>query len=197
MYPIACFLHGRGGLLIADIKDQKVRKVDLNNGIISTFAGTGAKEHTGDGEPASQAGIFGARAVCVDDSENTYICEREGNTIRKVNTEGIITKIAGTGEKGYTGDGGPALKATFNGPKAIRCTKDGNLLVVDTENHAIRIIDMTSLHIYTIAGGTIGPHGDSKKATEAGLSRPHGVVTSSTGMMYIADSENHRIRVVN
>ena len=197
MEPNDCFLDGRGGLLIADIKDQKVRKVDLNNGIISTFAGTGAKEHTGDGEPASQAGIFGARAVCVDDSGNTYICEREGNTIRKVNTEGIITKIAGTGEKGYTGDGGPALKATFNGPKAIRCTKDGNLLVVDTENHAIRIIDMTSLHIYTIAGGTIGPHGDSKKATEAGLSRPHGVVTSSTGMMYIADSENHRIRVVN
>lgn len=197
MEPNDCILDGNGGLLIADIKDQKVRKVDLNTGLISIFAGTGVKEHTGDGGLASQAGIFGARAVCVDDSGNTYICEREGNTIRKVDAAGIITRIAGTGEEGYTGDGGPALKATFNGPKAIRCTKEGNLLVVDTENHAIRLIDMDNLSICTIAGGSMGPHGDGKKATEAGLSRPHGVVTSSAGTMYIADSENHRIRMIN
>ena len=197
MEPNDCVLDGQGGLLIADVKDHKVRKVDLTSGIISTFAGTGVKEHTGDGGHASQAGIFGSRAICVDNSGNTYICEREGNTIRKVDAEGIITTIAGRSETGYTGDGGPAIKATFNGPKAIRCTQEGNLLVVDTENHAIRLVDVTNLNICTIAGGTKGSHGDGKEATEAGLSRPHGVTTSSAGTMYISDSENHRIRVVN
>ena len=108
---------------------------------MSTFAGTGEKVHNGDGGKASEAGIFGARAVCVDGRGNTYICEREGNTLRRIDADGIITTVAGTGAKGYTGDGGPAIDCEFNGPKAIRCDADGNVLIVDTENHAIRKYD--------------------------------------------------------
>jgi hypothetical protein len=200
--PNDCCLDGRGGLLIADVADWRIRRLDLKTGTIDTFAGSGRPktrpERTalGDGGPAQQAVIVGARAVCVDGRGNTYICEREGNAIRKVDARGIITTIAGTGEKGYGGDGGDARQATFNGPKAIRCDAQGNLYVVDTENHAVRRIDAHSNVVTTVAGGRKGPQGDGGDAVQAGLDRPHGCVIDSQGHIYIADSNNHRVRKV-
>ena len=191
--PNDCALDGAGGLLIADIQDQRVRRLDIQTGIMTTFAGTGEKVHSGDGGKATKAGIFGARAVCVDGKGNTFICEREGNCIRRVGSDGMITTVAGTGERGYSGDGGPAVEALFNGPKAIRCDRDGNVLIVDTENHAIRRVDIGTGAITTVAGG---PGGDGADPLKAGLARPHGVVADRQGGMYIADSENHRIRLV-
>lgn len=194
--PNDCALDGVGGLLITDIQDQRVRRLDLKTGVISTFAGTGEKVHNGDGGPAVEAGILGARAVCVDGQGNAYICEREGNRVRKVDATGFITTVAGTGERGYSGDGGPAMRATFNGPKALRCDPYGNVLVVDTENHAIRKIDVLDGTVSTVAGGRQGPGGDGGDPTLAGLARPHGVVSDANGGFYIADSENHRVRWV-
>lgn len=194
--PNDCILDGTGGLLIADVQDQRIRRLDIASGTMNTFAGTGEKEHTGDGGPASEAGIFGARAICVDGKGNTYVCEREGNTLRRIDPDGIITTVAGTGKQGYTGDGGPAIECEFNGPKAIRCDAEGNVLIVDTENHAIRKYHADSGIISTVAGGHEGPDGDGGHAIGAGLARPHGVVVDGDGAMYIADSENHRIRLV-
>lgn len=194
--PNDIILDGKGGLLIADVQDQRVRRLDLDSGIITTFAGTGEFAHNGDGGPAIEADIFGARAICVDGKGNTYICERGGNTLRRVDASGIITTIAGTGEKGYTGDGGPAIDAEFNGPKAIRCDNDGNILVVDTENHCIRKVDVSSGIVTTVAGGHVGPEGDGGDALKAGMARPHGIVVDNAGAFYVADSENHRVRVV-
>ena len=88
----------------------------------------------------------------MDHRGNTYICEREGNGIRKVDANGIISTYAGTGERGYSGDGGSAIIATWGAPKAIRCDRHNNLLVVDTENHAIRRIDAATGLVTTIAG---------------------------------------------
>src|SRR5262252_6801167 len=119
--PNDCFLDGRGGLLIADIQDQRIRRLDLQTGIITTFAGDGEKRRSGDGQPATRASIMGARAVCMDSKGNTYICEREGNGVRKVDVNGIMSTFAGTGARGYSGDSGPALAATWGAPKAIRC----------------------------------------------------------------------------
>ena len=110
--PNDCFLDGRGSLLITDIQDQRVRRLNLATGNISTFAGNGVKERAGDGLPALEASILGARAVCMDGAGNTYIAEREGNGIRMVDAQGIMHTLAGTGEFGYSGDGGPALDAT-------------------------------------------------------------------------------------
>ncbi len=194
--PNDCFLDGRGGLLIADIQDQRVRRLDLQSGIITTFAGNGEKVRAGDGGRAVEAGILGARAVCMDGSGNTYICEREGNGVRKVDANGIMSTLAGTGEGGYSGDGGPALAATWGAPKAIRCDHQGNLLVVDTENHAIRRIDAASGIVTTVAGGHKGGEGDGVSATQAGLDRPHGCDVDQAGNIYIADSNTHRVRVV-
>ena len=194
--PNDCFLDGRGGLLIADVQDQRIRRLDLATGIITTFAGSGEGARTGDGRPATEAGIFGARAICMDRVGNTYICERGGNGLRKVDPNGIITTFAGTGERGYSGDGGPALDATWGAPKALRCDAQGNVLVVDTENHAIRRIDATTGIVTTVAGGRLGGGGDNGPATKAGLDRPHGCCLDAQGNLYIADSNNHRVRVV-
>ena len=194
--PNDCFLDGRGGLLIADVQDQRIRRLDLASGIITTFAGNGAKERSGDGLPATQASILGGRAVCMDRAGNTYIAEREGNGIRRVDANGVMSTLAGTGAFGYTGDGGPALNATWGGPKAIRCDHAGNLLVVDTENHAIRLIDAATGIVATVAGGRLGGEGDGSPAEQAAMDRPHGCEVDANGNIYIADSNNHRVRVV-
>jgi sugar lactone lactonase YvrE len=97
---------------------------------------------------------------------------------------------------GYAGDGGSALLALFRGPKAIRADAEGNLYVIDTENHAIRKIDVRAGSVATVAGGRKGSGGDGGPATEAGLDRPHGCVIDATGRLYIADSNNQRVRSV-
>jgi sugar lactone lactonase YvrE len=201
--PNDCCLDGSGGLLIADVGDWRIRRLDLRSGRIATFAGTGkpktktGKLQKGDGGPAARAVIVGARAVCVDGKAATFICEREGNVIRRVDAGGRIQTLAGTGATGYTGDGGDARKATFRGPKGIRCDRAGNVFVVDTENHAIRKIDVKTGAVSTVAGGRKGSGGDGGKAVDAELNRPHGCVIDARGCLYIADSENHRVRKVN
>lgn len=196
--PNDCFLDGKGGLLIADVADWRIRRLDLKTGLISTFAGTGRTKGKptakGDGGPAIKAVLHGARAVCVDGKGNTYVCEREGNSVRKIDDKGVITTLAGNGERGNVD--GPADKARFNGPKAIRCDRAGNVYVVDTENHSIRKIDVTTGTVSTVAGGRKGTGGDGGDAREAGMGRPHGCVLDDKGVMYVADSDNHRVRRV-
>jgi sugar lactone lactonase YvrE len=198
--PNDCCLDGKGGLLIADVGDWRIRRLDLKTGTITTFAGTGRKKgkltaaDLGDGRAATKAIIHGARAVCVDGKGNTYICQREGHSIRKVDNKGAITLLAGTGQAGNVD--GAAAKAQFRGPKAIRCDSKGNVYVVDTENHSIRKIDIETLTVTTVAGGRKGPGGDGGDALKAGMGRPHGCVVDEKGVLYIADSENHRVRRV-
>jgi DNA-binding beta-propeller fold protein YncE len=111
---------------------------------------------------------------------------------------GIIRTVAGTGERGYTGDHGPALQATFNGPKEIAVDGQGNIVLVDTENHCIRRIEAVSGIVTTIAGtGQPGGSGDGGPATAAALKRPHGACVDEVGNIYIGDSENHRVRFVS
>ena len=107
-----------------------------------------------------------------------------------------MSTFAGTGERGYSGDGGPALAATWGAPKAIRCDHQDNVIVVDTENHGIRRIDANTGVVTTIAGGHQGGDGDGGRATDAGLDRPHGYGIDRRGDIYVADGINHRVRVV-
>ena len=176
---------------------RSVRVVDLASGTIATFAGTGAAEHSGDGGKASAAGTFGARAVKVGADGTVYILERQGSSLRAVDpTTGIISTIAGTTARGYSGDGGPALAAVFDAPKEMALDRDGSLLIVDTENHAIRCIDYRSGIVTNLAGGRQGAGGDGGPAEAAGLDRPHGAVVGPDGAVYIGDTNNHRIRKV-
>lgn len=193
-HDVAASPDGRW-LYVADVKACLIYRLRSDKNLPQVFAGTGKRAHSGDGGMATQADIFGARAVCCHDKV-VYIIEREGNCVRKVDERGIITTIAGTGKKGYSGDGGPAIEATFNGPKGAACDKTGNLFIVDTENHAIRRIDAKTGVISTVAGGRRGSGGDGGPATEAGLDRPHGVAVGPDGALYIGDTLNHRIRRV-
>ncbi|HEX2174078.1 MAG TPA: hypothetical protein VHL09_16725 [Dehalococcoidia bacterium] len=194
--PNAIDFDPTGNLYIADVADNRVRRVDAKTGIISTVAGTGRREFSGDGGPAAQASIEGARGVAFDAAGTLFICEREGSRVRRVDPQtGIIRTIAGTGRRGYAGDGGPALDATLNAPKWIHVGADGHLYLVDTENHCIRRIDRDSGRIDTIAGGHQGPDGDGGPATRAGLDRPHGCWVDAAGRLHIGDTNNHRVRV--
>ncbi|MBI2805906.1 MAG: hypothetical protein HYX68_13075 [Planctomycetes bacterium] len=204
--PNDCILDGKGGLLIADVADWRIRRLDLKTGVITTFAGTGKakialktridRKVCGDRGPADRAIIVGARAVCVDGKGNTYICEREGSAVRRVDAKGIITTIAGTGEWGFRAFQGKAKRAVFAGPKGIRCDEAGNVYVVDCENHCIRRIDPKSGREKVVAGGRKGAGGDNGPALNAGLNRPHGCIIDRDGTIYIADTNNHRIRAV-
>jgi DNA-binding beta-propeller fold protein YncE len=180
-------------LYIADVADHRVRLVGMASGLITTLAGTGAAEHSGDGGAARAAGVFGARAVKVAPDGTVYILERQGSSLRRIDPRtGIIDTIAGTGARGYGGDGRAAAAAVFDAPKEMALDRDGNILIVDTENHAIRRIDRASGTVTTIVGGHLG--GDGGPATAAGLDRPHGAVVGPDGAIYIGDTNNHRIR---
>jgi DNA-binding beta-propeller fold protein YncE len=182
-------------LFIADVADHRVRVVDLSAGTISTFAGTGEARHSGDGGPATTAGAHGARAVKVAADGTVYILERQGSTLRAVDPRtGVITTVAGTGARGYGGDGGLARDAVFDAPKEFALDPGGDILIVDTENHAIRRIYAANGSVETIAGGRKSGEGDGGPATAAGLGRPHGAVIGPDGAIYIGDTENHRIR---
>jgi DNA-binding beta-propeller fold protein YncE len=182
-------------LFIADVADHRVRVVDLSKGTISTFAGTGEAQHSGDGGAAAAAGVHGARAVKVAANGTVYILERQGSTLRAVDpSTGIITTFAGTGARGYGGDGGPARDAVFDAPKEFTLDLGGDILIVDTENHAIRRIYAANGIVETIAGGRKGSEGDGGPAYLAGLGRPHGAIVGPDGSIYIGDTENHRVR---
>ena len=165
-------------LFIADVAGHRVRVVDLATRIIETFAGTGQPGHDGDAGPAAKAAIFGARAVAFAPDGSLYVMERQGSCIRRIH-DGVIQTVAGTGARGYAGDGGDARHAVFDAPKEMAVDADGNIYVVDTENHAIRRIDANTWIITTIASG---------------LARPHGALAAPDGSLLIADSEHHRLR---
>jgi DNA-binding beta-propeller fold protein YncE len=165
-------------LFIADVAGHRVRVVYLDSGTIWTFAGTGEARHDGDGGPATEAAVFGARAVAFAPDGALYVLERQGSCIRRIR-EGVIETVAGTGARGYAGDGGDARSAVFDAPKEMAVDPDGNTFVVDTENHAIRRIDARSWIVTTIASG---------------LARPHGAVVAADGSLLVGDSEHHQIR---
>jgi DNA-binding beta-propeller fold protein YncE len=196
--PNGLALDDNGHLLIADVADNRIRSVNLNSGTITTVAGTGEQSDDGDGDVASRSALNGARAVAAAPNGNLYICERSGHRIREIEHKiGIIRTIAGTGKPGYGGDGKSAVLASFNGPKWVALAPDKTLFVVDTENNVVRkIADATGV-VTTVAGcGQRGGEGDGGSAIKAKLNRPHGCCIHE-GVLYIADSENHRVRAVH
>lgn len=164
----------------------------------STIAGTGVAGHSGDGGPATRAQINNPFGVLRGPDGLIYFCEYDGHVIRRVDANGVITTVAGTSAKGYTGDGGLATNATLNKPHELRFDANGDIYFTDMANHAIRKVDMKSGVISTVAGtGEAGFSGDGGPATEAKLKQPHSLAFGPKGHLYICDIGNHRIRRVN
>ena len=194
--PSDVAVDGAGNLYIADAGNDRIRKVD-SSGVITTIAGTGAAGFGGDGGQATAAQLDNPYGVVLDGAGNLYIADRGNHRIRKVDTTGVITTIAGTGAAGFGGDGGQATAAQLDSPSGVVLDSSGNLYIADRGNHRIRKVDTTGV-ITTIAGtGAEGFSGDGGQATAAQLDNPSGVVLDSSGNLYIADRDNHRIRKVD
>ena len=183
-------------LYIADLDNRRIRAVDTATGLVRTVAGNGETGVPVDGRLALDQPLVDPRAVAVDAAGNIYICERGGHSVRVVDRSGRIRTVAGTGEAGFSGDGGPALKATFRGPKHISLDADGSLLITDTENHVIRRFVPSTGRVERVAGtGEKGAGGLGGPPSSLQLNRPHGAIRHR-GAIYISDSDNHRILAV-
>ena len=168
--PIAVTASADGDLYIADHRNSRIRKVDAATGIITTVAGTGEQDFSGDGGPAKRAAISLPRDVALDSDGSLYIADGANNRIRRVAPDGTISTVAGTGRADFSGDGGPASKANLSMPYSIALDRDGNLYVVDTGNYRVRKIDASTRIITTVAGnGSYGFSGDGEPAINASL----------------------------
>jgi sugar lactone lactonase YvrE len=203
-YPTSLAIDGAGNLLIADTYNDKIRKVAVGTGVITTIAGTGQFGNTGDNGPATSADLESPEGIAVDGSGNFYFSCVYAQVVRKVTAAtGVITTVAGTGstyyQGGYSGDGGPATRATLNYPSSVAVDNSGNLYIADTNNSAIRKVTGSTGIITTAAGnGSVcNPlSGDGGPAASAGLCYPNGVTVGSAGDVYISDSSSFRIREV-
>jgi sugar lactone lactonase YvrE len=184
-----------GNLYIADYYNSRIRKVDTN-GIITTVAGDGTNGYSGDGGAASNAWLYCPSGVAVDAYGNLYIADYYNSRIRKVDTNGIITTVAGDGTNGYSGDGGVATNARVYYPSGVAVDAYGNLYIADSDNSRIRKVDTNGI-ITTVAGTNgSGYSGDGGAATNARLAYPEGPAMDTSGNLYIADTDNSRIRKV-
>ncbi len=198
--PRSVWAGAFGIVYIADTDNDCIRKIDASE-TITTVAGIGRSHgFSGDGGDATNAQLDKPHGVWVDSSENIYVADTNNHVIRKVDgATGIITTVAGIGKQnGYTGDGGPATAAELNKPRGVYVDPSGNIYIADRENHAIRKVDAITGIITTIAGtGSSGDSGDGGPAILAELNKPGGVFSDLSGNIYIADSDNHRIKKVD
>jgi uncharacterized protein (TIGR03437 family) len=185
--PVGVALDSGGNLYIADYGNNRVRKVSVTTGTITTVAGSGSTNGAvGDGGPATSATVSGPAGVALDNAGNIFIADFVDNRIRKVSPAGIITTMAGTGAAGYFGDGGLATISAINAPKGLAVDATGNVYIADTGNGRVRLVT-TDGQINTIAGdGLSSASGDNGPATSAGLYAPYDVALGSAGKMYVS-----------
>lgn len=210
--PSGVFVDREGHLYIADLNNNRVRRVDAQSGVMSTVAGGLFQGFSGDGGPATRASLNGPISVFLDRGGNMFIADAGNLRIRRVDRNGIINTVAGSASRvnmfgnflaGYSGDGGPATRAEFNLIKDIFVDAGGNLYITDENNNRVRRVGLDGI-ITTVAGdGFVDPvvgggrfTGDGIPATEASLNDPKGVFVDRLGNLFIADEDNGRIRVV-
>ena len=194
--PIGLTLDAAGNIYFTDEWNGRVRKVSAATGIITTIAGSGNGIYAGDGGPATAATLCDPTGVAVDAAGNVYVSDKCNQRIRKISA-GVITTIAGNGQCGYSGDGGPAVDAALSYPYQIALDGAGNLFIADRENQCVREISTSGI-ISTVAGnGTAGYSGDGGPATAAEINEATGVWVDLQGNIYIADSGNNCIRYVD
>ncbi|RMF95717.1 MAG: hypothetical protein D6734_05085 [Candidatus Schekmanbacteria bacterium] len=191
------YVDNSGNIYICDTMNHRIRKVD-SSGIITTIAGTGSPGDD-DGEVATLAKIDQPVDIILDSAGNIYFADIQNDKIKKIDAvTGIIDTIAGTGNAGYSGDGGPAISAKLKDPSGIALDSTGNLYIADSSNNRIRKVDLTTGIITTVAGiGSGGYSGDGGPAVAAKIKTPSGIWFSSEGYMLIADTGNQCIRVVD
>jgi WD40 repeat protein len=194
-----CF-DAAGHMYIVSTHGQRVRRVDKDTGVLTTVAGTtafgGSGTFSGDGGPATDAGLSDPRGAVIDEAGTMYIVDTNNHRIRKVDgVTGLITTVAGSGLRSFSGDGGPATEAGFSAPHRIALGPSGNLYIADLIHHRIRKLDLSSGIISTIAGDGVPDQSDPGPG--ASLYLPLGLDVDSSGNVYVANSGDHRVRRVD
>lgn len=194
--PTDVAVDAHGNVYVADLQNSRIRKIDAA-GVITTVAGNGTPGYSGDGGAAVNAMIDQPTGLAFDASGNLYFSDLSGGRVRKIDTNGIITAVAGSGFSGFAGDGGPATSAILSNPSNVAVAADGSVYVADSGNQRIRKIDASGI-ITTVAGtGSAGFGGDGDAADAAQLNSPRGLAFDAAGNLFIADASNQRIRKVD
>jgi sugar lactone lactonase YvrE len=193
--PVGVARDTQGNIYISDYDECRIRKINAT-GVISTYAGTGICGYNGDGGPATSASIS-PYGIALDAKGDLLVAEFENSRIRQVSPAGIITTVAGSGTVGYSGDGGPAVRARLNQPTSVTVDASGKIYIADSGNFVIRVVDAGGI-IHTVAGNHIaGFSGDGGRATSAEINYVNGIVVDNNGNFYFADSGNNRVRRVD
>jgi DNA-binding beta-propeller fold protein YncE len=254
--PYEVRFDSQGNLLILEMVNHVLRKVDAKSGTITTLAGDGVAGDRGDGGPAPEARFRHPHSIQLDEKDNVYVSDLENHRVRRIDSttgrietivgngkkgmpkdggiareepfltpqglvvqgdnlwiasvsgqslwgldlkRGTIHRVAGTGKRGYTGDGGDPLRATFDGPRAMTMSKSGVLYLAEGENNVVRAINTVHRSIRTVAG--VGPkdhhyNADGIPATKAPIWQPHGVCVADKDALVISDTKNHRVRLL-
>jgi sugar lactone lactonase YvrE len=194
--PYGVAVDNAGNVYIADTYNYRIRKIN-SSGIISTIAGNGTATFSGDGGPSVSAAVNAPSGVTVDAAGNIYIADAGNYRVRKINSSGIISTVAGNGSAGFSGDGGPAVKASFSTTYSVAVDPAGNIYISDIYNTRIRKVNTAGI-VSTIGGnGSYGFSGDGGPATNAQISNPYGITVDAAGEVYIADTYNNRVRFIN
>jgi uncharacterized protein (TIGR03437 family) len=193
--PLGVVVDAAGNLFIADFSNNRVRKV-TPAGTISTVAGNGNSGYSGDGAPATNAQLNTPTGVALDAAGNLYIADAGNNVIRVVTPSGTISTIAGNGTAGYSGDGGPAVKAQLVNPRAIAVDSAGNVYIADGSTTIRQIVYPTGIIVTVGGNGTRGYSGDGGLASSAQLNGPSAAALDSTGTLYLADTNNNAVRAL-
>lgn len=195
--PAGVAVDASGNIYIADTHNHRIRKV--SGGTITTIAGTGTAGFSGDSGPAASALLSNPTALAVDSSGNLYVADTDNHRIRKLTitpTTVTITTVAGNGEQGFSGDGSAATAAAIDSPNGVAVDAAGAIYIGDTHNQRVRMVNISGI-ISTLAGNgnkTFG--GDNGSGTSASLARPRGLSVDAQGNIYVADSDNNRIRLI-
>ena len=192
--PTGVAVDANGNIYVADSHNNRIRKV--SEGTITTIAGNGTPGFSGDDGPAASAMLDRPVGVCVDAQGNIYIADTNNNRIREI-AAGVISTVAGNGQQMFAGDGGKATAAALDSPIGVAVDGNLNIYIGDTHNQRVRMVNVSSGIISTIAGTGIKGFTSDGPALSAAMANPSGVWVDSTGTVYVADADNHRIRTIS
>lgn len=194
-FPTAVAVDAQGHLYVADTMNHRVRRVDAQTGVMTTVAGTGQARFSGDGGPADQAALNEPAALVVDDAGQLYIADQSNNRVRMVDLKsGLIRTLAGTGSATYDGDGRPAAESSLAGPSGLALWA-GGLYIADTFNGRVRCVDLATGLMFTVAGDGGGYRYQApSEPPSPSLSRPSGIALDREGNLFLTDSDSHLIR---
>ncbi|MEK7689160.1 MAG: hypothetical protein AAB313_02760 [Deltaproteobacteria bacterium] len=197
-FPSAIAVDKKGNIYISDTLNNRVRKVDVTSGIITTIAGNGQDGSGGDEGQATEANLSEPSSIAIDRNENIFIADLMNHKIRKVDAAtGVITTVAGSGgNASFSGDDGPAIDAGLAAPSGVAVDNEGNIFIADSFNNRIRMVDKDTGFISTIAGDDTSFSVRDKKSSKNSLSQPYSIAIDSKGDIYTTDSDNHMVRKI-